>query len=386
MSGDHVIDTCDNDHRFAALPGHPVREGRTRCPNCMAIGLDAARAELAALKDGGSIQIPKNAGQAEAMLRLGHAWLKKCNAPERLKQEEPVWRPIASTGRYEHLHHLPRNRSGAMTDYTIVPVEPTEEMIQSVAEPGDQYAESSALRLWENMLAAAPQVNISQEDLGYVIEFRVMKPEHPDYQRPYNQARFHDTRSTRKPVAEERPPPPMGHIAPSDSPIGPGGFQTRVLTELRTPAQVAGDSTWDPSATPITHGAIERLSLKPGDLLVWKANRRPSPDEIDQFHSAIPPGVTVIGMGDGELRRIALQWTDPTPPDESCHYDHVTAETPFGKISIEWKSWKSYPGYTVYAAWIESGYLASASSLDGAKRVAEEDFARRIAESVTPRS
>lgn len=39
-----VIDTCDEGgHRFAKLPNHPMRDGRPRCPHCMAVGLDRAR-------------------------------------------------------------------------------------------------------------------------------------------------------------------------------------------------------------------------------------------------------------------------------------------------------------------------------------------------------
>lgn len=35
-----VIDTCDHGHKFAKLPDHPTKDGKARCPNCMAIGLD----------------------------------------------------------------------------------------------------------------------------------------------------------------------------------------------------------------------------------------------------------------------------------------------------------------------------------------------------------
>ena len=45
---DPVIDLCEHGHHFAKLPDHPHSfEGRPRCPQCMAIGLDAARQELA---------------------------------------------------------------------------------------------------------------------------------------------------------------------------------------------------------------------------------------------------------------------------------------------------------------------------------------------------
>ena len=38
-----VIDTCDLGHKFAKLPDHPTKDGRPRCPYCMAIGIDARR-------------------------------------------------------------------------------------------------------------------------------------------------------------------------------------------------------------------------------------------------------------------------------------------------------------------------------------------------------
>lgn len=38
-----IIETCDHGHKFAYLPDHPRRNGLTRCPHCMAIGLDRLR-------------------------------------------------------------------------------------------------------------------------------------------------------------------------------------------------------------------------------------------------------------------------------------------------------------------------------------------------------
>ena len=42
-----------------------------------------------------------------------------------------------------------------------------------------------------------------------------------------------------------------------------------------------------------------------------------------------------------------LDWSDPSPPDTYCSYDYCKAETPFGTLQIEWKSWKDYPSYDV---------------------------------------
>jgi len=45
-----VIETCDFDHKFIKMEDHPVRNGVSRCPQCLAIGLDAAREEIDLLK------------------------------------------------------------------------------------------------------------------------------------------------------------------------------------------------------------------------------------------------------------------------------------------------------------------------------------------------
>lgn len=41
-----IIDTCEQGHNFAKLSDHPKKDGRPRCPTCMSIGLNLARAEL----------------------------------------------------------------------------------------------------------------------------------------------------------------------------------------------------------------------------------------------------------------------------------------------------------------------------------------------------
>jgi len=41
-----ILDMCDYGHKFAKLHNHPHKDGRPRCPMCLSIGLDAARAEL----------------------------------------------------------------------------------------------------------------------------------------------------------------------------------------------------------------------------------------------------------------------------------------------------------------------------------------------------
>ena len=72
---------------------------------------------------------------------------------------------------------------------------------------------------------------------------------------------------------------------------------------------------------------------------------------------------------------VDLEWSEPAPPNERCHYDHVIAETPFGKVTIEWKGWKSYPGYTAETPW---GYFASENTLEDCKDAVKLDLEQRV--------
>jgi hypothetical protein len=48
MIGALVIETCSQGHKFGKLmPDHPLKDGKARCPICMAEGLDWANAQLA---------------------------------------------------------------------------------------------------------------------------------------------------------------------------------------------------------------------------------------------------------------------------------------------------------------------------------------------------
>lgn len=48
-----------------------------------------------------------------------------------------------------------------------------------------------------------------------------------------------------------------------------------------------------------------------------------------------------------ESTKIGSTWTDAMPPDAESAYDHCSCNTPLGKALIEWKSWKSCPGYSL---------------------------------------
>ena len=75
-----------------------------------------------------------------------------------------------------------------------------------------------------------------------------------------------------------------------------------------------------------------------------------------------------------------LKWTDPAPPGKDCPYDHVIAETPFGRFLLTWKSWKDDPGYGFdETPWGETGY-PGLNTIEEHKQWAEEQMRFRIAQ------
>lgn len=79
-----------------------------------------------------------------------------------------------------------------------------------------------------------------------------------------------------------------------------------------------------------------------------------------------------------------LQWSKPAPANDEIHYDHVIAQTPFGRILITWKSWKDQPKFDIEEMPGDeySPGLPAASSLEAAKEVALERYYQRLRESV----
>lgn len=75
-------------------------------------------------------------------------------------------------------------------------------------------------------------------------------------------------------------------------------------------------------------------------------------------------------------RPIRLHWSDPSPPNDECYYDHVEAMTPIGRFSIEWKSWKPHDAFMVYI-WGEE-VIGAGLSLDDAKVLAQEHFNKTV--------
>jgi hypothetical protein len=73
-----------------------------------------------------------------------------------------------------------------------------------------------------------------------------------------------------------------------------------------------------------------------------------------------------------------LRWTDNAPPSEDCRYDHCTAETPFGRFLISWKSWKQFDSPTVdETPW--GDWYGAFDSVDEAKAACQEEMDKRLA-------
>ena len=76
-----------------------------------------------------------------------------------------------------------------------------------------------------------------------------------------------------------------------------------------------------------------------------------------------------------------LAWSDPAPPDETCRYDYITAETPFGSVRLEWKGWKDYDAPCGHTPW---GEFVIGDTLDEAKAAAQADYEARILAALEP--
>lgn len=74
---------------------------------------------------------------------------------------------------------------------------------------------------------------------------------------------------------------------------------------------------------------------------------------------------------------MTLTWTDPESPNQSSFYDHVVAETPLGRIRIEWKSWKDHDTFCAQMPW---GELVHGDDLDEAKSAVQTAWDRKVSE------
>ena len=81
--------------------------------------------------------------------------------------------------------------------------------------------------------------------------------------------------------------------------------------------------------------------------------------------------------------KLKLIWSLTQEPDEKVHYNHVYAETPFGRILITWKGWKEYPAYDIEEMpGYDDNYMCRLNSCDteSAKIEAEEKYVKWLEE------
>ena len=64
-----------------------------------------------------------------------------------------------------------------------------------------------------------------------------------------------------------------------------------------------------------------------------------------------------------------MEWSEPTKPNQGCHYDHIECMTPLGMVRIEWKSWKQNEDLEIY---VNEEHIDYAFTLDGAKEKAKD--------------
>lgn len=76
-----------------------------------------------------------------------------------------------------------------------------------------------------------------------------------------------------------------------------------------------------------------------------------------------------------------LKWSEPQDSNSECHYNHVTAETPFGNFLITWKGWKEDDHPTIdETPW--GGWESAHCDLEEAKEEAEKKYFTRLNQAI----
>lgn len=76
-------------------------------------------------------------------------------------------------------------------------------------------------------------------------------------------------------------------------------------------------------------------------------------------------------------KRDLLKWSEEQQPSADCRYNHVTAETPFGRFLITWKGWRQYPSYDLDEAPFDHGYYVG-GSLEEVKKEAQRLYSEAL--------
>lgn len=76
-----------------------------------------------------------------------------------------------------------------------------------------------------------------------------------------------------------------------------------------------------------------------------------------------------------------LVWSEPLRSTEEVRYNHVIAETPFGRFLITWKGWKEHDSPTIdETPWGDFGGVGC--DVEDAKAIAEKAYLERLAQCV----
>ena len=78
-----------------------------------------------------------------------------------------------------------------------------------------------------------------------------------------------------------------------------------------------------------------------------------------------------------------LDWSEHSPPDFGCGYDHIRVETPLGRFLLIWPGWEEYPSYkfieTPWGELHDAGLLGFRRKED-AIEWAETELSKRVRE------
>ena len=131
--------------------------------------------------------------------------------------------------------------------------------------------------------------------------------------------------------------------------------------------------------------AVETMRAAIGQLLnefgerQWQSGRGVPHKSLEEAFDAIIERAALAAPAQPTLTMKPLQWCDEREPNEDVHYHHVVAESPLGRITVEWKGWKKYDSRCVY---VGGEYIDSGSTLEDAKKIAERHL-RNVVEALT---
>jgi hypothetical protein len=119
---------------------------------------------------------------------------------------------------------------------------------------------------------------------------------------------------------------------------------------------------------------IERLKGGQGEPVAYMRNEV-TPDNLVKCTFTCPGAFGVYRHPAPVSVVLPLKWSEVCDPNEDCRYTHVSAETPFGVYSIEWKAHKQFDDRTLF---LDGEHLSSGHDLEQAKAKAYEHHSARV--------